>query len=172
MKKLLLSIIFSLTVLSSNAQIYSIIKYVDKFDDVVNIEQRKTLVTITDSTIIIEEKGKKPVEYYILNIMPDETKGSKDNVVNIVGNVYGYQTTWCLVRYDLLDKYHEAYHQYYLDNSKENLNKITPFWIFAIHRTVTTQYTGMYLDELFWLQDDLNDGKLGKDINRVIYLKQ
>ena len=31
--------------------------------------------------------------------------------------------------------------------------------------------TGTYLDEIFWIQDELSDGKLGKDVNRIIYQK-
>ena len=48
---------------------------------------------------------------------------------------------------------------------------IAPLWLFIVHRTITTQYTGTYLDEIFWVKDEDSDGKLGKDINRIIYLK-
>ena len=44
--------------------------------------------------------------------------------------------------------------------------------ITAVHRTITTQFSGTYETELFWLQDDLNDDKLGKNVSRIIYSKR
>ena len=172
MKKILLTIVLAFTGIVCNAQLFKSIKYYDKFDDEIKVEQRKTLITITDSsTIVIEEKGKKPVEYYILNVVESATKGSKEEPVNLVASVYGYEKAWCVVREDMLDAYLEANKKLYQDPSKENMDKVQPFWLFLVHRTVTTQYTGMYLDELFWIQDELSDGKLGKDVNRIIYQK-
>jgi hypothetical protein len=171
MKKHLFTLFFVLVGLSCHAQIYKSIKYYDKFDDEVKTEQRKTLITKTDSTFIVEEKGKDPVVYYILNPVTDGAKGSKDEIVNLVDNVYGYEETWCVVRSDMLEKYREEYHNYYLDNSKANLEKLQKYWLFIVHRTITTQYTGTFLNEIFWVQDELHDGKLGKDVNRIIYLR-
>ena len=172
MKKYLLTLFMLLVGLSCNAQIYKSIKYYDKFDDEIKFEQRKTLISKTDSsTFVIEEKGKKPVEYYILNAVADGTKGSKDEPVNLVASVYGYEETWCVVRSDMLNDYLEATRAYSLDSSKTNMDKIMHFWLFIVHRTITTQYSGTYLDELLWVQDELSDGKLGKDINRIIYSK-
>ena len=139
MKKCLLVLFLVLTGLSSNAQVYKSIKYYDKFDDEINLVQRKTLITKTDSsTFVIEEKGKEPVEYFI----------------------------------HMVNDYFEASRAYSQESTKTNLDKLQHFWLFIVHRTITTQYTGAYLDELFWIQDELSDGKLGKDINRIIYLKQ
>lgn len=171
MKKYLFTLFISLIGLSSSAQIYKSIKYFDKFDDVVKTDHRKTLITKTDSTFIVEEKGKNPIVYYILNVVFDGTKGSKDEIVNLINNVYGYQETWCVVRYDMLEKYREARYNYYVDDSKENMEKLQKFWLFIVHRTITTQYAGTFLDELFWIQDELSDGKLGKDVNRIIYMR-
>ena len=150
-----------------NAQIFNTVSYFDKFDDVLKTEQRKTLVEKTDSTFVIEEKGKRPTTYYILNVV--ETSGSKDNIVNLVDNVYGYETSWCVVKDDLMDKYSEAYLNYFLDPSKENMSILQSFWIFAVNRIVTSQYSGIYLHEYFWLSDELNTDKLGKNINRIVY---
>ena len=172
MKKYLFTLFLSLIGLLSNAQIYTDIKYLDKFDDEVKYEKRKTLITQTDSTFIVEEKGKSPAVYYILNPVKEATMGSKDDVVNLINNVYGYQETWCVVRHDMREKYNEAQYNFYLDPSETNMDKIQPFWLFIVHRTITTQYTGTYLDEIFWIQDELSDGKLGKDINRIIYSKK
>ena len=85
MKKFLLTLLFGLIGSTCNAQIYTKIKHFDKFDDALKIENRKTLITKTDSTFIIEEKGKQPVVYYILNEL--RRQGSKDDVVNLVDNL-------------------------------------------------------------------------------------
>ena len=105
MKKIILSTIYALISLSCNAQIYTSVKYLDKFDDAIKVEQRKSLISKTDSTFVIEEKGKKPVVYYIINSISSGTRGSKDDVVNLVGNVYGYEETWCVVRSDMYDNF-------------------------------------------------------------------
>ena len=171
MKKTILSLVFALTCLVCNAQLYKSIVYYDKFDDVVKTEQRKTLVQKTDTTFVIEEKGKQPVVYYILNPVEQGTRGSKDEPANLVANVYGYEETWCVVRYDKLQEYRVAFYNYYLDNTETNQRKVAAYWLFIVHRTITTQFTGSYLDELFWIQDEDSDGKLGKDVNRIIYKK-
>ena len=69
MKKILFTLVFALYGIVCNAQLFKTIKYYDKFDDEVKVEQRKTLITKTDSsTFVIEEKGKQPInkdnEYY------------------------------------------------------------------------------------------------------------
>lgn len=172
MKKYILTLILVIVVIFCNAQIYKTIIHYDKFDDIVKTEQRKTLVTKNDSTFVIEEKGKSPITYYILNPIKEGTIGSKDNVVNLINDVYGYQETWCVVREDMWDKYKKANTELKLNPSKENLDKVRPYWLFIIHRTVTTQYSGIFLDDILWIQDENNDGKLGKDVNRVIYMQK
>ena len=172
MKKILFTLVFAMYGIVCNAQLFKTIKYYDKFDDEVKVEQRKTLITKTDSsTFVIEEKGKQPIVYYILNVMKEGTKGSKDEPANLVANLYGYEETWCVVRADMLDDYLEAKRNYDLDTSTSNMNKLQHFWLFAVHRTITTQYTATYLDEIFWIQDELSDGKLGNNVNRIIYKK-
>ena len=170
MKKFLFTLFLVLMGLPSNAQIFKSITYYDKFDDEIKVDQRKTLITKTDSsTFVIEEKGKRPVEYYILNVVKDGTRGSKDNPVNLVADVYGYEESWCVVRSDMLNDYLEASRTYSLESSKSNMDKLMQFWLFIVHRTITTQFSGTYLNEYFWVQDELSDGKLGKEINRIIY---
>ena len=188
MKKVLTTLFFlHLFTLVSNAQIYTSVAYYDKFDDVIKKEQRKTLIEKTDTTITIEEKGKAPVVYYILEQEELLTKGSKGNIVNLIDNVYGYQEGWRLVRYDLLDQYLKTYAKVIVDcitdqiedESKdeserdaeihEKVSVLKHYWIYATHRTVTTQYTGSYLTEIFWLEDEENEDRLGKGVNRIIY---
>lgn len=125
MKKLLFTFSLAVLGLSCYAQIYTRIKYYDKFDDEVKSEQRKTLITKTDSTFVIEEKGKQPVAYYIIE---GTTRGSKDEIVNLINNIYGYQESWCVVRYDKIDKYREAQHNYYLDQTEANYQKVQAYW--------------------------------------------
>lgn len=170
MKKYVFSFIFVLVGLSCNAQIYKSIKYYDKFDDVIKSEQRKTLVTMTDSTFIVEEKGKDPVVYQIMDTVSEGTKGSKDEIVNLVNDVYGYQEAWLVLRSDMKEGYHEALANCVIDDTKTNREKVASFLLFIVHRTITTQYTGRFLNEYFWIKDELSDGKLGKDINRIIYI--
>lgn len=169
MRKLILALCLGFVCIAGNAQIYTQVTYYDKFDDALITEQRKTLITKTDSTFVIEEKGKNPVVYYILNMVPAGTEGSKDEVVNLVSDVYGYQTTWCIVRSDLYKDYLEAYSKWILDPSDENMKVVQPFWLFAIHRTITTQYTASYITEYFWIQDEYNSDILGKNVNRIVY---
>ena len=171
MKKIILSTIYALISLSCNAQIYTSVKYLDKFDDAIKVEQRKSLISKTDSTFVIEEKGKKPVVYYIINSVSSGTRGSKDDVVNLVGNVYGYEETWCVVRSDMYDNFLKANIKYIQETTEENLNDVGKYWLFAVHRTITTQFSASYIDDIFWLQDDLNDDKLGNGVNRIVYSK-
>lgn len=169
MKKLFFTLLFGMMALFCNAQIYTAIKYLDKFDDELKSEQHKTLITKTDTTFVIEEKGKHPVTYYILNVLEEGNHGSKDEIVNLVGNVYGYEETWCVVQYDKLGYYREVFNNCRLDPTEENMKKLLQPCLFLVHRTITTQYTATYLNDMYWLQDDLCDDKLGKNIKRIIY---
>lgn len=93
MKKLFLLSILLITSIVCNAQgIYtSIIKF-DKFDDIVWRKDIKTLITKTDTTFIIETKGQNPEEYYYLdNAFLAIHAGSRDSIINLVENVWGYE---------------------------------------------------------------------------------
>lgn len=165
MKKKLLLFLFVLITVDCYSQIFKEIRYYDKFDDVIKTEQRKTLVTKTDSTFIIEEKGKQPVVYYILNAL--SSQGSKDDVVNLVDNVYGYEETWCVIPYSLLNNYLEDYQQYRITKDSK---KLESYWLFITHRIISRYRYSFYYDgEYLWITDDLNEDKLGKNINRIIY---
>ena len=48
--------------------------------------------------------------------------------------------------------------------------KLGKYYLFIVHRVVTTQYTHEYKSEYFWVKDEINT-KLGKDINRIVYMK-
>ena len=89
MKKFLFLILTVLVTVAADAQIFTQKEIRDKFDDVVLERDIKTLIAKNDTTFIIEEKGKEPVTYKIL--FEHESMGSKDNIVQLVGNVYGYE---------------------------------------------------------------------------------
>ena len=91
MKKFLILILTTLVFAVADAQIFTQKTIRDKFDDVVSKREIKTLITKNDTAIIIEEKGKEPVTFKILNENESMSMGSKDNIVQLVGNVYGCQ---------------------------------------------------------------------------------
>lgn len=93
MKKFLILILTTLVfAVAANAEIFTHKMIKDKFDDVVSEREIKTLVTKNDTAFIIEEKDNKPVTYNILSEF--DSTGSKDNIVRLLGNVYGYEKTW------------------------------------------------------------------------------
>ena len=171
MRRLIFLLFFSFCALCGYAQLYTKIEHFDKFDDVIKEETRKTLITKTDTSFVIEEKGREPVTYYIVNKSSTDIQGSKDDIVNLVANVYGYQTKRMVVRSDLIGKYRDAFAKYLQNPSDENLMLVASFVNYATHRTITTQYTGTYQTELFWLEDDPDNSKLGKGVSRIIYSK-
>lgn len=89
MKKFLILILTALVTVAADAQIFTHKVVKDKFDDVVSECDIKTIITKNDTTFIIEEKGNEPVTYKVL--FEFDSKGSKDNIVQLVGNVYGCQ---------------------------------------------------------------------------------
>ena len=95
MKKFLILFLTTLVFTVADAQIFTYKMIKDKFDDVVSERKIKTRIEKNDTVFIIEEKGNEPVTYKILNEL--EFKGSKDNIVQLVGNVYGYEEYWCVI---------------------------------------------------------------------------
>ena len=82
MKRVFIIFTFLLSMmLKADAQIYPYKEVLDKFDDALLIKELKTLVTQTDSTFIIEEKGSVPTEYVILK--SGASYGSANNIVNL-----------------------------------------------------------------------------------------
>jgi len=86
----------------------SIMKY-DKFDDVVWKKDKKTLITKTDSTFIIETKGQTPEEYYYIDtyLLAYHT-GSRDSIVNLVENVWGYEDQYKVFTKKEKDEFFQA----------------------------------------------------------------
>lgn len=161
MKKFLI-IILSLLLecqLFGQSRIYSKIKYLDKFDDEVKIENIKTIVERTDSTFVVETKGKEPIEYVCVMNNIFNSAGSDDETINLFDNVYGYQESWYVMTREDFNKWRDT----------GNLSA-GQFLLTIVHRVIKTQYTHDFVSDLFWIQDDENI-KLGRNINRIIYIK-
>ena len=96
MKKVVILTLLALLSMVANAQgIYTKVTKYDKFDDVEWEKNIKTLITKSDSTIVIETKGSKPEEYLYKDISPlAEHDGNRDNLVNIVADVWGYESQY------------------------------------------------------------------------------
>lgn len=155
MKKFLILILTTLVFAVADAQIFTQKTIRNKFDDVVSKREIKTLITKNDTAFIIEEKGKKPVTFKILNEL--EFKGSKDNIVQLVGNVYGYEENWCVI----LEKDIKDYFLDYIamlnetDDSKRHdlISKLIEKYSYYItHRVVTDKYGLQFLSEYYWIQ--------------------
>lgn len=172
MKKFLILILTTLVFAVADAQIFTQKTIRDKFDDVVSKREIKTLITKNDTAFIIEEKGKEPVTFKILNEL--EFKGSKDNIVQLVGNVYGYEEYWCVIlEKDVKD--------YFLDMSalsnEEDDSKrhdlisklVEKYCNFITHRVVTDEY-GTELDcEFYWIQKASFNGNNERTIYSYFY---
>lgn len=175
MKKVISIIAFWLSILTSNAQLFTSIRHYDKFDDVVKSEVHKTLITKTDTTFVIEEKGRKPKVYYILNLSTS-SRGSKDNIINLVNNVYGYELVWCVIKDEDKDRYFDEYGKALRvesENRKDAISKLAKYWLFIVDRVIS-RYSRVfeYENEYMWIQNDTpEDNRLGNNINRIIYLK-
>ena len=170
MKHVLL-VLFSFFALNSNAQIFEYKRVLDKFDDVINEEQIKTLISYTDSTFVFEEKGKTPVTYRVLQYADNKSRGNKENIVNLVDNVYGYQECWFVVLESNYKSFIKAYTMADSESDEELRNKMyskmhTDYVCWIVHRVVTTQYSHSILGEHYWIQK----GDMGT-VDRIVYSK-
>lgn len=139
MKKFLILILTTLVFAVADAQIFTQKQIKDKFDDVVSKREIKTLITKNDTAIIIEEKGNEPVTYKVL--FEFDSKGSENNIVRLVDDVYGYEKSWIVV----LDEYRCA----------------------ITHRVVTDKYGTEFVGEFYWIAKLSKNG----NYERIIYSK-
>lgn len=149
---------------SANAQIFNHKRVLDKFDDDVLSKRVKTLITKDDTSFTIEEKGGKPETYIVINFANYNSAGSKDSIVNLINNVYGYQECWCVVKKKDYVEYSKTYLSavYELDESKRHTmieNMVKKYCYYITHRVVTTQYTGVFMSEYVWVQKDSEGGR-------------
>lgn len=86
-------------VMCCNAQIYNTKEIVDKFDDTISKVTVKTLITVTDSTIMFETKGEKPEVY---DIIPNTIFrfGEGEECKQLIGSVWGHETHWLVRKND------------------------------------------------------------------------
>lgn len=113
---------------------------------------------------MIEEKGSKPETYIIVNYADYNSLGSKDNIVNLVDNVYGYQECWCVIRDKDFDKYMEAHLACFNEPDEEKrmdmiTKMVNDFSYYITHRVVTTQFSHDYVSEYIWIQKGDNNGR-------------
>lgn len=165
MKKLFVVVLLALSCLCTNAQIFTKKTVYDKFDDVISDKTIKTLITCDENEdlITIEEKGSAPTEYVILNISESGTEGSKDEIVNLVTTVYGYQTTWCVIKKQDEDAYSRIYTDMVYEEDKdvrsEYISQLSKYWLFITNRVIVTRYTHDYDTEYWWISDGKNNGR-------------
>ena len=170
MKKFLILILTTLVFAVADAQIFTQKEIRDKFDDVVSKREIKTLITKNDTAIIIEEKGKKSVTFKILNEIG--FNGNKDNIVQLVGNVYGYEECWCVIlEKDVKDYFLDisALSNEEDDSKRDDLisKLVEKYCNFITHRVVTTKYGTELLGEYYWIVKASFNG----DTERTIYSK-
>lgn len=172
MKKFLILILTTLVFAVADAQIFTHKMILDKFDDVVSECEIKTLITKNDTAIIIEEKGNKPITYKILNENESMSMGSKDNIVQLVDNVYGYQEAWWVIlekdiKDYLLDISALSNEEYGSKRDALRRKLIEKYYYCITHRVVTNKY-GTELDcEFYWIQKTSFNG----NNERTIYSK-
>ena len=171
MKKFLILILTALVTVAADAEIFTHKMIKDKFDDVVSECDIKTIITKNDTTFIIEEKGSDPVTYKVL--FEFDSKGSKDNIVRLVNNVYGYEKTWYAVLKKDIKKYllEKSALPNEEDDSKRGdlIRKLNEKYYYVItHRVVTDEYGIHFLYEFYWIE------KFDKSENdkRIIYGKE
>ena len=175
MKKILFTLFLLCSSLMSYGQsIFNTIKHLDKFDDVTKTEKVKTLVDgdPNDLSFIVETKGKAKKTYYIFPVCGLYSYGSADSIVNIVKNVYGYQDDYvCIEASDTLKHnkwYNEQYEKADIDDdditTAVNIRNNSPYIVTIVRRVITTQYTGDYLNEIFWIQKP--------DGSRIVYCNE
>ena len=153
MKKLFLSLLLMVSALAVNAQIFDTLEKRNKFDDVLKKENIKTLITINelDSVITIETKGRKAQDYIIINDAPYSRKGDKDNIVNLVNDVWGYQMCWTVVKKEDISLYWSDYEK--VMNDELPMETMKKYWKWFTERVVTTQYAHTFIDRVMWLSE-------------------
>ena len=182
-KGILVALLCFISVVCNAQGIYrTVIKY-DKFDDVIWKKEIKTLITQNDNSFVIETKGQEPVEYNLINDNYIFKNGSRDSLVNIVQDLWGYEEYYCV--FGPKDK--EDYFKYMDERTKdvsdstevaigENKIKIDTYKTFSAlylmsHidsfpkitiRTVSRyEHVFEYKTDLFWIK--FSDG------SRIIY---
>lgn len=128
MKKIIsIMILFIGCIVCGYGKVFDEVSVLDKFDDVIRERRVKVLVSCTDSSFVVEEKGKTAEEYIVICKDPDGCLGSRDNVVELVDGVYGFQFAYLAFKvsdaakfvaktYRIVDRYVSKYEHVYSFN--------------------------------------------------------
>ena len=157
MKKILLLLLLIVPFVA-NAQSYILTKKIvmDKFNDILLDRDQKSIVTKTDSTFVIEEKGSHPVRYMIVSLLPDHSMGDKENVVNLVDNVYGYQECWAVILESEFENYLKEYNIYINEADKDKLQKNIDY----LFKDGNAIFTAIYTDKIPAISFPVKTGKI------------
>ena len=166
MRSLLTFLAFLLVSIFVDAQVFNTIVYYDKSDKVLKTEQRQTRIQQTDSTIIISEYGKQPVTYHIDNNYGVQTKGSKDKKAYLSNGTYGYETSWYLIRDDMMTDYSLLMLRELFFGTDNGTKQLAEYLISAYHQFVTDPGTHSQ-HEYFWLYG--SPTIFGGNINTIVY---
>lgn len=83
----------------AQAEVYKSKMVVDHYGDVVSYSECRAIVKETDSTFVIDEKGKELVVYQKVTLL--STDGSREKLDDLTGkSVYGYQSNYLVIAPD------------------------------------------------------------------------
>ena len=104
-----------------------------------------------------------PVRYMIVKLLPANSMGDKENIVNLVDNVYGYQECWAVILESEFENYLKEYNIYINEADKDKLQKnidylFNKYIYYITRRVVTTQYTHHILGQQICIQKGDNNG--------------
>lgn len=169
MKKIIsMMILFIGCIVCGYGQIFTTTFTVDKFNDVISERRVKTLVSYTDSSVVVEEKGKTAEEYIIMCEVSEECVGSKDNVIELVDGVYGFQMTYFAIKVSDAAKFRLKYAGKTYSTDEERMNfcyeAIEKCGYRIVDRHVShTRYSYEFEREYFWIENIKGE--------RTIYLR-
>lgn len=175
--KLFVFIVFNFVCVASFAQgIYTKVTKYDKFDDVEWSKTIKTLITKTDSTIVIETKGSKPETYkYTDNHLIATHVGSRDSLVNIVADIWGYYSEYIVYSEKDVEEMTPMINQIQsvsqdsvslsnlFDLSLKLLKRMEKCPVITFRTISRSRYSFEYFTDIVWIK--LEDG------SRIIYTK-
>lgn len=167
MKKLTLFITLILITINTNAQVYSKCITYDKFDDVITESNSKTLVTITDTTVVFETKGYNPVTY---RIIARSNKGTNSDIQNLINDIYGYEEYYHVVNdHDWNTVKRIETTALLIGDQEYYLKEMGKYVLTIVNRTITTRYTGTWISSIIMITDPSGNGSIGKNISKQVY---
>lgn len=157
MEKIILFIFACIFSISIDAQgLYKSVVNYDKFDDVISEKTIKTLIELDRNKhkITIETKGSEPKVYIYL--FDPESTGTKENPVNLTGNLWGYQEEFGCIPLEkaeaLIKEIEERASE--IKGNEALVRKLFEKYELAniVLRTIVNQYTHDYISKVAWIQ--------------------